>query len=640
MGIICNGNTVVLENEYYRRVIETGNGIATKTFHIRPGGEKLSVWYPVFSFEESAPFEAAVTVDGKNYEAGPYERHSQADLWRREGAFSLESIVPGKGDYGDTVEFALGSRLPGMPELELDILYEVADDLPLVRKKVRVRNRGRKAVTVDALAVDILKFFDRRLPLSVFSDYYKDVRKEDLYYFTWTRMEFPDELEMVLEPGEEMESFDLYEAVTAVDRQEESVILQRIYKRLAPWICELRPSLCVSSCGTAEELYRVAEEAAENGIERVALHVGQVFTNTGDYIPRPDLFPGGYPDVKKLIDRFHEKNIKVLPYCSATIAWRDTQVCREHPDWQCLGPEGLRYDPFGLGNMCYHSPWGDYIREKLFYLISDEVGFDGLALDGPVHGLVCQETNHKHRSEKSVNFMNWMWEKKFYGEVVAKGKMLTAPETWNALLMGISKIPGGYREEDQNEFGGLDFVTMCRSCIYEARYATPPCAHTTSFNMDEYHGHSVEASEENPASYEHALAGMFGYGLSGDMAATRPYIGENTKRIYRKWLHILQTYRETLLGDFIHLAQPNGYDPDGVLHTNARAEAPGLAVLFNPTGEEKEFAVTLPMKYASLQSGSQVQIEGRRIRLDSVSNAQVIFSLAPYEVKAVPILRA
>lgn len=521
-----------------------------------------------------------------------------------------------------------------MPEVELHLLYEVCDDMPLLSKQMRVINTGRNSVTIDRLTVDILRFFDRRLALSVFSNYYCDVRKEDDYYFCWTRLEFPDEIGVVLTPGEEMTSFDLYEAVTSMDRQEESVILQRIYKRLAPWICDLRNELCTNACRTYEELLQVADNAQGDGYDLVSLHVGQVFTNTGDYIPRPDLFPGGYEDVRKI----HQKHVRVLPYCSGTIAWRDSQVCIDHSDWQCLGPDGIRYDPYGLGNMCYHSPWGNYIREKLMYLL-DEIGFDGLALDGPVHGLVCNEIHHKHRNAQCVNFMNWQWEKQFYGEVVLRGKIITAPETWNAILLEISEIPGGHREEDENELGGMKLVVMKRACAYEARYTTPPCCHSLGIPLEPYHGHSIEASEENTATYEHAVAAGFGYGFNSSAFGKAPYIGKNTRALYDKWLGLYRQYRETLLGDFIHLAQPNGCGPDAVLHTNGKAQVPGLAIVFNPTDKKMTFSVVLLMRYADLPPESEVEIEGETVKLDSLANAPIFLTLAPFEVRAIPVYR-
>ena len=127
--------------------------------------------------------------------------------------------------------------------------------------------------------------------------------------------EFPEEIGVVLEKDEEMISFDLYEVCTSMDRQEESVILHRTYKRLAPWIKNLSPELDVNSCQTIEALYEVADTAIESGFELVCLSVSQLFENIGDYVPRKDLFPNGYEDVKKLVVYYHQKGLKNHALC-------------------------------------------------------------------------------------------------------------------------------------------------------------------------------------------------------------------------------------------------------------------------------------------------------------------------------------
>lgn len=96
MGITKNGTTITLQNEFLKRVIDIENGIYSKSYHVRPGGEKLKdIWYPVFSFESGVPFEAALTINGDYYEAGPFSRGASGDLWKREGAFEVEDVILG-----------------------------------------------------------------------------------------------------------------------------------------------------------------------------------------------------------------------------------------------------------------------------------------------------------------------------------------------------------------------------------------------------------------------------------------------------------------------------------------------------------------------------------------------------------------
>jgi hypothetical protein len=638
--ITRNGSIITLENEFIRRVIECKDGLQSNTYHLRPGGNQAgSDWYPVFSFETGIPFEAALLIDDKIYEARQYKINTSGDLWAREGAFKVKDIITGRGNHGDTLDIVLTRRFEEMPDIELHIEYEVSDNMPFISKRLKIINIGNSDVTIQNASVDIVRFFARKLPLYVFSDYYWDIKKEDPYYIAWTRMEFPDNIDYKLSAGESFTTFTVYEACTSMDRQEESIKLHRIYKDIAPWIKTLNPTLTVDSCKSLDDFKKSAEAAGKNHFQLVCLHVGQVFENTGDYIPRGDIFPNGYEDVKKMIGYYHENGIKVLPYSSTTIAWRSSEVCIKHPDWQYLGPEGMRYSPEGFGNMCYQSPWGDYIKEKLFYLV-DEIGFDGLALDGPYHSLPCLDSTHKHANPGTVKFMNWAWEKDFFGQLVDRQKLIFVPQTWNSLLLGVNETPAGYREEDQNEMGGMSLVTMTRACVYESRYDTPACGHWTSFNMRDYHGHSMEASEENTASYEHALAGVFGYGFDGSIYASEPYVGKKTKAIYDKWLGIFDKYKETFLGEFVHLAQPNGYQPDGVMHVNPKAEVPALAVLFNPCKEQKKLFLSLPLGYAGFKENDTAVANGEELEVDSCGNACIKVALKPEEVKVIPINKA
>ncbi|RAP75033.1 hypothetical protein [Paenibacillus montanisoli] len=630
MGITIENNKIKLMNEYILREFDISSGPVSTAYKIRPHGlSRGDAWIPVFSFEPWLPFEAAVTVNGIDYEAGP---HKQTKDWDREGAFDVTRVEQGKGVYGDVLKLYCRGRNDQVPGLELMIEYEIADRLPLLSKSVRVSNISGEAIVVDNVCVDIARLFEGKLELAVFSDYYWDIRRDDPYYFSFTRFEFPEKIGMELKPGESFETFKCYEAVTSGDRDEASIILHRIYKELAPWIAKPLIKHIVNSCTAYEELLEVADRASEDGIEAVELFVGQLFTNTGDYIPRPDLFPNGWEDMKRMVDYYHAKNIAVLPYCSTTIAWPDSEVFIQHADWQYLGPEGIRYNPWGLGNMCYQSPWGEYIEGKLLHLL-DDIGFDGLGLDGPYHRLPCLADDHKHPNSHCVEYMNWLWEKSFFGEITKRNKIITVPQEMQSMFLGAHQRPGGYREEDQNAMGGMPLVVTTRAYTFDSRYKDPACATWTSCNLEEYHGHSIEPSETNPATYDHAFGGVFGYGHCGALYGKHLYYGDVTRAIFRKWVAFFKKYRRTLAGEMVHLARPNGFEPDAVMHVSPNAEIPAVLVVFNPVDEEKQIALELPLKYAGFTGGSLVNIERvGSIQLDSRGHGIVRLNLQPFEI--------
>ncbi|WP_152393838.1 alpha-galactosidase [Paenibacillus guangzhouensis] len=637
MSISIQDHTMVIQNDYIHRVIDISAGVATTAFHIRPNGEQRGdFWYPVFSFESNLPYEAAVSIGGITYEAGPWKHRLN---WHREGAFAVIGVEQDRGRFGDILRLTCSGRHEGIPPVELVIEYEIADELPMLTKSVRVRNVSSAPIVIDNVTVDIVRLFEGKIELAVFSDYYWNIQKEDDYYVPFSRFEFPKSIGMELMPGLHFETFKCYEAVVSGNKDEAAIILHRLYKTIAPWITSPQIKRIVNACQSIEELREIADQSAEDGFESVELFVGQLFTNTGDYMPRPDLFPNGEEDMKRLVDYYHSKQLTVLPYCSTTIAWHSTEVCKTHPDWQYLGPDGLRYSPEGLGNMCYQSPWGGYIREKLLHLL-DEIGFDGLAIDGPYHGLPCQATDHHHANPESVEFMNWMWEKNFFKEITARGKMITAPQEMQSMFLGLAQRPGGYREEDQNEMGGMNLVTQTRAFVYDSRYKDPACATWTSCNLDMYHGHSIEPSEKNPATYDHAIGGMFGYGHAGVLYGRNVYFGDKTKGIFNKWISFYKKYRKTLTGEMVHLARPNGYEPDAVMHVSTEADIPAVLVIFNPVHTDKVISLELPLNYAGFASEDTAHIANiGEIKLDSRGHGVVTVSLDPYEIAIMPVNR-
>ncbi|MBO9610793.1 MAG: hypothetical protein J7639_32885, partial [Paenibacillaceae bacterium] len=650
MAIIRENQVFKLQNDYIYREIDISQGPTTKAYHIRPEGQQRGeVWYPMFTFTASLPFEAAVTIGGITYEAGPWK---ESNHWQRGGAFRVNEATIDKGSFGDRLTLACVNLQTSAPAVELVLEYEIADTLPLIIKRMKVVNRSSsETVVVDNMTVENLYLWRDKFEMDVFTDYYWDTRREDEIYRGFTRFEFPEAVAIPLKPGESCDSFTCYETVTSNDRDEKSIQLHRVYKKLAPWITNTYTKQIVNTCKSYEELIEVADRAAECGIETVGFLMHQIWTNIGDYIPRLDLFPNGEADLKRLIQYYHDKGLIILPYCATAIAWNenctpmenfkwvDSQVAVDHPEWQYLGPEGMRYAPEAFGNMCYQSGWGDYIRNKLLYLI-EELGFDGMDLDGPYHGLPCLDDTHKHGRHASVRYMNWAWEKQFFGEVAARGKIITAPQEWQSIFLGVGQRPGGYREEEYAFMGGMPLIVQGRSFLYDARYDTPACMGWAFTSLGIYHKNSIEANDDNPITYEHAIATMFGYGHAGILFGQELYVGERTKAILQKWTRFYKTYRETMKGELVHIARPNHADPDAVMHVNPEADVPALLVVFNPTGERKEVSFELPLNYAGFKAGEEAVLDdATSLKLDSRAHACLTLTLEPFEILTIPLQR-
>ena len=639
MPIQREGETFVLSNDFLRRVIDVTAGPKTVHYQIRPNGlGDREPWLPVFAFDPHTPFEAAVCVEDRWLQAGPLAPPADG-AWQRRGAFRVVNACVETTDLGEALTLACRTCAEGAPDLELALRYEIASDLPLLVRSVTVTNRSDCAVTIDNVTVDTIKRNRCDAEVMVATDYYWPTAVEDDYYAGWVRREFPEPLGRRLSPGESLRSFRCLLIVAPNDPVARVVARHRVIKRLAPWLTRPLIAQQVDGLGTFDELIACADRAAAVGIECVHLFVSQLFTNVGDYVPRPDLFPAGEDDVRRLVEQFHARGVKVLPYCSLTIGNYGTEVHTQHEDWQYLGPGGKRYVPVAHGNMCYQSGWGPYITQKLHHLFYD-LGFDGLHIDGPYHGLPCEAEHHRHGVGGNVRFCNWEWERDFFGKLCADGAIVTAPQETSALLLGVSARPGGYTEEVYMTTGGMPLIAATRARLYDARRDVPACAAWSFASLDEYHGHSVEASEEDPVTYDHAVGSVFGYGHWGMLHARRLFLGPRTEALLRKWLDFYRRHRETLAGEMIHLRRPDGVHPDGHMFAAPDADPPAMLVLFNPSARKATASVVLPLHYAGFAPEGRAEVEGvGEVRLDSAGCAAVTVELAPSEIRTLAVRR-
>lgn len=640
-----------LQNDWIWREIAVADQPSTTLFSLRPNGKiGAAAWIPLIWPGFSQPYEALVQVAGREYGVGPMTGGGAPGGAEAGGAFRVAEVAIRETALGEEASLRCVPSAAAAPPLELALRYEIARDLPLLIKQVAVVNRGKNPVRIDNLAVDIFngERYDREL--RVFTDFYDAYAKsqvKDQVYFGWIRREFPAPIHYQLEPGAELLSFRCFECATSNEADAVALLNARIFHRLAPWTTQPLIDQEIDTAGSLEELLAVAPQAAANGIELCHLFINQLFTNIGDYLPRPDLFPDGADGLKRLADHFHRHRVKIVPYCSLTIAEQEhrgaayARVCREHENWQYLGPGGVRYNCWASGNMCYQSGWGDYIKAKLHWLV-DGLGFDGLHIDGPYHGLPCLETGHRHRTPEAVFFMNWQFERELFAAWRSKGYFFTVPQDPAAILFGANAVPGGYTETDHAVIGGRALVLATRARLYDARYEEPPASCVWAYHaLDPLHGHGIEATEEDPTTYEHSLAGVLGNGYWGILRGRRLFVGPRTEAIFRKWLAFYKGHRATFCGGHVHLARPDGLHPDAMLHVNEQAAVPAVLTVFNPAPTPAGISLALPLGRAGFAGGAQASVEGHgALALDARGTGTLTLRLAPNEVRALEVRRA
>jgi alpha-galactosidase len=155
-----------------------------------------------------------------------------------------------------------------------------------------------------------------------------------------------------------------------------------------------------------QQVYDTLPTAKRLGFKWVTLDDGWQ-NNVGDWALDPKKFPHGDADIKALVDRIHAEGFKAQLWWSPLSAVPDSDLLREHPDYELLNRDGSRRK-VSWWNSYYLCPADRRVVEyhkALVRKILVDWGFDGLKLDGQhMNGVpACYNPAHYHaQPEDSV----------------------------------------------------------------------------------------------------------------------------------------------------------------------------------------------------------------------------------------------
>lgn len=625
-----NPKTITLENRWIRRRFDIEQGFATAGYAIRPGGE--GAWLPMYSFTRNAPAEAEIVLDGALLRVG---------LWKHphfghECQFAYLRHEIAETENGVRFDVTLRPRA-GAPDIELVLHHLFYSEASSLKKWVTLRNTGAKPVTLDRMVVEVVAATRLGREVQLLDAYVSPKAAMSPDFISWHMHEFDRPLGIVIAPGEEFESFATYTVVSKGYTDDRAAAWNALLRAEAPWTQNPPLRQLFGRPVHWTEILELGKRAKDLGFEAIDSFWEVHFTCTGDFELRPEVFPNGEADLRRLVDGLHAIGMKLILYCGFCIAVPQSKTRQNHLDWEMTGPEGRPYDPGGVGNMCLVSGWGEFLMEKCRWLV-DDIGVDGLETDGPYYGQPCHRTGHNHRTPGEAQYRNWKFEMDFYREMRAKGKIVHSPQGMFALLGGATSLPQGYREEDQEELAMLDLVTAFRTSLYTGQMSGLPGWAAWGFAaLDPYHGHGVWPPEEHLVEYEHFLAGHFGYGLSAFIYGMYLHDGPRSEAILRRWIGFYKRYRETLNGDAVFLHPPTGISPDSILHVRPGAGVPAVMVAFNPTDRPYDLDWSIPLGRAGLAGETVATRSGEAAEsatawLDTAGNLGQRLHLAPYEV--------
>jgi hypothetical protein len=156
---------------------------------------------------------------------------------------------------------------------------------------------------------------------------------------------------------------------------------------------------------------------------------------------------------KEIIDDAHKQGLRLMAY---NRHMEDTYMAGQHPDWVCVGPDGQPRSTHRGANLCFNSPYVDYLIQRQLELV--ELGVDGLYYDEvhmPKACCWCRYCQEKFKGEtglehpKSVDAADLVYRKllEFNNVTVERAflrirKALHARNPEVVMLIGSNTYPG------------------------------------------------------------------------------------------------------------------------------------------------------------------------------------------------------
>lgn len=584
----------------------------------------------------------------RDYRSGPLE---QRFPWNRRWPDEGRPWPPG----GILLTFNFDPPAGEMSGVSISVVYELYDGIPLLAKRLVIRNAGPTTVRLNAFTSEILAAVEAEASvnsppawdtpsLHVESDYAfladspetasrtTTVWRPDTAYTS--QINWPLETPCLLEsrpplgpdqdiaPGESFESFSTWELVfDSTDRERRGLSLRRMYRTIAPWVTE-NPILMHLRSSNPAAVRAAVDQAAQTGFEVVILSFG-----SGLDMESED--PAYLAEMKSLADYAHGRGVGLGGY--SLLASRHIDAATDVVSPRTGKPGGAAFG----SSPCLESAWGqDYFRRIRNFL--EKTGFDLLEHDGSYPGDACASTKHPgHRGLSDSQWTQWRRITNFYKWCRARGIYLNVPDWY--FLSGSNKTAMGYREVNWS-LPRERQVILGRQNIFDGTWTKTPSMGWMFLPLVEYQGGggaaTIEPLSEHLSFYEAHLAQNFLSGVQACYRGTRLYDTETTAAAVKKWTDLYKRYRAILDSDIIHLRRPDGRSLDGILHVNPDLRTRGLAVFYNPTEKELAETWTLPLYDTGLTDVARIAERGgpaRSYRLDRSFRVRLPLRLGPGE---------
>ncbi|MBI9020027.1 MAG: hypothetical protein JEZ10_02065 [Verrucomicrobia bacterium] len=600
---------VGIESRHLKRVLmlEAGS-IRSAAFCAGSGDEPL--------VDTSVPDAASVTINGVEYVLG--------DGFKVCSAETVDTIS------GQKLIVTCGDQ-PILPGVTVQLIFEVFENAPVLTRQIKVVNSGTLTVCINGMQVERIKpLAGKSHKLLLEDDYVRDAMTVDgkRVYSPWIEKHrqyidaflnpaeeefcfaYPVNMGWTLEPGASFESFKVYEFVVP-NTEEAGLAVRKATRTLFPWTREQALGCSLAPAANVEEYYAGIDRIAEAGFEYVHLNHGWIkgvmtsplFTNYCDYELRPELFPAGWVDVKKLTDYAHAKGLQISFYSIYVNTWMEEgaktpKAYTEH-DWELIWADDDDSSRWGT-TLDPATGWGEAVNRKLAEAI-EKGGFDAWHLDGPYYGDISVAENRPVKPGGPNQVRAWESQKAFYHQMRLAGIHGEAAQGFQAFAHGMSRITTtGYEEGDFGDKSIRAQILANRKAAYDFTKLYRPEQATTvlpvvAWSPDEDAADLLVPMEEHADEYNAYLANVYGYGFEGKPFCKVPFEGPKSRAALQRWLSFWKEHRAYFKdGYLLHLREPDGENIDAVMHLLDDDQGKRiLVVAYNPATTEQTCELNL-----------------------------------------------
>lgn len=646
----ADGKGIVLANGMVAREFRILPNLATVDIVNRMNGESMI---------RVVSSEGSVTIDGREHTLGGLEGQPERGYLKPDwinamttvpGSFLVEDfeLQPTAGDIawaktrwalnteavtGQTLTFTL--RGTGeLNDITVRISYTIYDHIPVLRKSFTLQNDSPLPLTIDSFRLEELAFAEPespgggdpskfRLPnIHIESDYacggeffepqtditerwvedprYTSQRNYMLQTPCILQVAPPIGPDQTIRPGGQFRSFSVLEMpFDSDDRERKGLFKRRMYRALTPWATQ-NPIFMHLTSSDPQIIRRAVDQCDSTGYEMIII-------SFGSGLNAEDTSAQNIAKWKEMVDYAAAKGIEMGCYSLLSSRWISDSIDVINPVTGKRG--GAR---FGSAP-CLSSEWGYAYFDKIRTFF-EKTGMRCFEHDGSYPGDVCASTTHSHH--KGLNDSQWNQYHKItdlYRWMCENGIYINVPDFY--FLNGATKTGIGYREVNWSLPRERQII-HARQLNYDCTWDRMASACWSFVPLVEYQGGGAAATleplSEHLYEYKTHMVQNYGAGVQACYRGPRLYDTPQTKAAVIEVIDWYKKYRRILNSDIIHLRRPDAKDWDGLMHVDPAGREKGLAMFFNPTGEEMTRTIRVPLYYTGLTDRARIrEAEGK-----------------------------